>query len=755
MASSATSPYEVASFTGGITDDVFKQDNKFCKEMDNLLIGGDEKPLSRAGSIIEDSANPQLPSGIQRVGTLINYANSDKLFYQSGKKIYYRNPSAFTTLQGPSGNDVFSTGALTDMVSFTQWNRHLFVTNGSYPRPMKIYKDSSGVYNVRTSSQPALASSPAVLAGAVGTNNYLYAFHYFYEYTVTNQTFQDFGPTTIVSLENADEPAANPVGISSIPVISNGATDNWDTTNIKVYIYRSISGGTLLYKIGEVTNGTTTFTDTVPDDIAQTGLSLYTNDGTLDFDPAPQAKFVHVVNSTGYYGGIKEGSEEFLYKIRQSVPGNPSACPADFELDVEDIIQGVSSVKSLPIILCSRHIYRVENAFDVFGRGFMQGVRISDTAGCVSNLSIVQAENGLFWAGHDGFYYSDGYQVIKISDHLNDTYKTILSQMTQSTHIYGRYDEKERNIYWCIEQNSGNLDNDSMIVLDLKWGISNNCSFTTFSGNSFRPTSIEFFGGTLYRGDSRGYIFKHDAAYVTDPKVNTAAAVSLWSTETIIWTYESIDINFNGTFFRKLPTKVLVQAKNLGNTTIQLTAVNDSGKITRACKPIRIRTNFTWGDPNFVWGNPDCVWNSVGFIEQWRRLPAKGLRLSYMNLIITNGFAVIDSSDISGTATFSPSLNQATLDAAASSWGNDIVDYVIATEVDNYVKEYTVTVRNSATVLTVADPDNTFPIGSLKWVMRGFQKGESLGLLGYNIHWSDISQTQTTYESGDSGENAS
>ena len=56
--------------------------------------------------------------------------------------------------------------------------------------------------------------------------------------------------------------------------------------------------------------------------------------------------------------------------------------------------------------------------------------------------------------------------------------------------------------------------------------------------------------------------------------------------------------------------------------------------------------------------------------------------------------------------------------------------------------------------ITVADPENTLPNGSLKWVIRGKRKDEILNLLSYIIYWDNISQTQATYESGQSGDNA-
>ena len=204
---------------------------------------------------------------------------------------------------------------------------------------------------------------------------------------------------------------------------------------IRVFIFRTIDAGQTLYQIGSVTNGTTSFNDNVSDTTAQNGDVIYTADGTVDFDPPPQTKYVHVVNNIGYYLNIQDGAQVYPFRLRQSVPGDPDSCPIDFFVDLEDEGVGMSSVKSIPIAYCKKHIYRIENSFDQFGRGEMIPVRISDTVGCVSHNSIVQAENYVFWAGNDGFYASDGYQFIKLSDLFNDRYKKLLEEQGNSAWI--------------------------------------------------------------------------------------------------------------------------------------------------------------------------------------------------------------------------------------------------------------------------------------------------------------------------------
>lgn len=750
-------PMEIKDFSGGITEHIFDPETNTAEIMDNFLLESNNTPKTRPGSVVDvtTDADSRIPAGNQRIGDLINYNNNDTLLVRSAKKVYYRDPVAYATLQGPTGNDVFTTGGVASIASYTQWNGHLFITHDQFPRPMKIYKDSAGDLQVRTSGLPALANAPTVTAGAAGAQNFLYAFHYFYEYTVGLQTFQDAGPVVFVELVNSAAPNISPNSISNIPVLANGATDNYDTSNIKVKIFRTTNGGTDEWFLGEVTNGTTVFNDNFSDASIVDGELIYLADGSLDNDPPPLAKFVHVVNNVGYYAYIKEGSQEFAYDILQSVPFDPDSVPADFRDTVEDQITGFSSVQSIPIVFCRKYVYRIEGFFDQFGRGGMNHVRISDNAGCVSNLSVVQAEGGIFWAGNDGFYYSDGYKVMKISDGFNENYKVMLAETTDARRITGRFDEVNRQIRWAVQFDSSSDDNDGEFVLDLGFGVKSKSTFVTLSGgNSYRPSGIEFFNQLFYRADTRGYVFVHDEQYTTDPKVDTGAFVNTWATQPIIHHYKSVAFNFGSTFMRKIATKILLTCRNITNVSIQITAINDDGKIVRPLKEIRWRRNFVWGDPDFNWGDPNCVWNSEGLIEQWRRMAAKGLRFSYLQIDITNAYTIITNSDTLGTATFSPVPNTILLDTAATAdWPTDCVGYFISTEVDGYEMQFEIITRTNDTI-TVIDPSDLLPTGSLKWVISGYKKNEVLNMLAYNIHWASLSKTQNTYETGQDGGNA-
>jgi hypothetical protein len=755
MAASNAQPFEVNDFSKGITDDVYDQMPGSCEELENFLIGSDRRPRTRYGSELDNVLYPEIPTGV-RVGALINYANSDALIYHSLRKMFVRVDGEFVEIVGPDGNPVLSIGEEKDAPALAQWNRHIYATNDAFPTPTKLFKDGNGDFQARNAGLPALASDPVLSSTEVGETSYVYAFYYSDNYTVFDLDYESLGPTKLVKISDVKAPNESPISISDIPVLTNGVDGNLNTANIKVNIYRTENAGTFFRKVGEVTNGVTTFEDSTADvTLADTGIPLYTNDGTVDYDPPPLHKFNHVVNNTGYFAYIKDDNGVSPYRVRQSVPGIPDTAPIDFYCEVDDEIAGISSVRSNPIVFCRKYIYRIDQFFDQFGRGNMVPIRISDTAGCISHNSIVPCENGVFWWGNDGIYYTDGYQVNKVTDQLNDRYKDILKNTTQKNRITGKVFEKERLVIWAIQTNSSNLDNDKFLILDLKFGVSNSMTAVTWSGESFRPTALEIFNDEIYRGDTRGFIFRHKDNLSTDVKVNIYKAPADWVSETIIWRLRSIHYNFGGTFFRKIPSRVLLTAANAGNTTVQITAVNDDGRSIRPCKPIRIRDNFVWGDDEFVWRVSTFIWRGAGIIEQWRRFPAKSLRLSTLQLVITNGFSEITNSDTLGLGTFDTIDNKVTLSAPAT-WPLECEDYFIATEVDGYIKEYVINERISDTEISVLDPLNDFPAGSLKWELRGYKKGEQLLLLGFNIHWANVSATQEAFDSsaGATGKNA-
>jgi hypothetical protein len=757
-----TQPLEFKDFSGGMTDFYLGGPlNKF-ERGDNVLIvkhGDIGKLFTRPGSEIYNASYYQIPAGAQRIGTLKYFESV--LWYHSSRKFYYVD-SGWQTLQGPSGNDVFPTGVdTTTVVSLTTWNKHLLVTSSDLVQKVqKIYKDSGGTWRLRTAGMPALATSPTATpdsAGAVALS-YLYRFLYKYTYTVGTVTHVDRGPTTEVTATDAagsEIAVGTPCAVASIPVLANGTTHNYDTASasLKVEIYRTTNNGQNFFFVGEVSNGTTTYSDTTTDATLLTREPLYTEGGVPENNEPPYCKLVHAVDTRTFYANVKVGSEVLGNRVYQSIPDDADSVPSDFFVELDDDVAGLSSVQSNPVALClNGSIYRIDGALDEAGGGFLIPQKISSTAGCISSAGVVQTLEGIFWPGIDGFYFSDGFDVIRISTGIRKTYQEFISTAAQKRRIVGVYDKKEKRVYWTVQWTSGATECDAVFVLDLNFGVSDDMPFTTWSGTSFAPTALEFIGENLIRADKRGYTFIHRDTLYVDPKVDTGVVPSSWVSETIIYDYYSVATDFGSSYARKWVSNVSVVCKNETNLALQIYSINDDGRRTGALKPIRFRGNVTWGDPDVYWGDPDLIWNYQGLVDETRRMPAMSLRCEYKQLRFTNAKVAIINSDLLGTATVSNAANTATLDDTATyDWPTGAVDYVLAFATDDYTKEYTVTARTND-ALTFADADNTAPIGSVAWVLRGYPKGEVLHLLSYTVEYAIFGQTQSTFKNAGTGE---
>ncbi len=605
----------------------------------------------------------------------------------------------------------------------------------------------------------AAIAAPIVTAGAVGTGSYIYAFLYYYTYSVEGVTFEDFGPTTQVSLSLAAAPDSSTVAITGIPVLANGVTDNYDTSNVKVKIYRTENNQTVLKFIGEVTNGTTIYNDSASDASITDNVVIYTTGNVLDNDTPPPAKFVHVNDDIAWYGYVTEDGVAVPNKIRQSIKGDIDSCPQDFFDVFPEDIYGINSFQGTVIVFCENSIYRLAGFFDEQGNnGITHPLKISDTVGCVSNDSIVQTDIGLFFAAKQGFYYCDGYKVQKISRHLDKiTYPKLVLTAAQARKIYGSFDKKENRVWYGVQLQDASNDNDTCFILDVNWGVSEECSFTSASnGDDFAPTALMFKDGELYRGDTRGYIFLHNDEFVTDPRIDTTSNAEDWATKTIIHDYKSCAFNFGTSFVRKFVPKMLLTLANETNIAVQINSNNDDGRSTAALREIRYNSNIVWGDPYISWGDSSIIWNQLGLIEEKRMFPARNLRCNYKQIQITNSYTIVKNSDLLGLVTVDSSLNTVTLVTASSIWPTDSVDYFISFENDNYTRQFLITNRNSDTVLTFLDATSHSPAnGNYKWLLKGYRKGEVLHMLSYVIHYDMLSDTQKSFHSPtDTGANA-
>lgn len=656
--------------------------------------------------------------------------------YHDGQEGSDHSLSVWGGVPGVTAPSVFSS-ALNDMK--TKYNAH----------------DNDASAHGTTGAHQVTASTTSGFTTAYDSivASYIYGFAYKYEYTVGSETFTDIGPVTQIPVDSY-WPEISSNAISSIPVITNSTTGNYDTSVITVEIYRTKRNGTVLYKVGSVTNGTTTYTDSKADAELDDDEIIYTNGGVLDNDPPPVAKYIHIVNNKGYYGNVTEGSEAKPNRIRQSIENDIDSCPTTLYVNLPEENAGISSHRGVPIAFTNSGTYRLEGYFDELGNGSIQAVAISEGIGCIAPYSPVQTDQGVIFAGNDGFYITNGYQLSPISKSLSTTYSSITSTAAKRANITGALKRDENRVYWCVQLSDASSDNDSFLILDLDKGISEESSFTTASnGTSFAPTSVCVFNNQLIRADTRGYIFKHDSSYKSDPKVDTGTAGTNWAKKAVRWNYLSPHFDFGSLILRKWITKIIAKFKNVGDLSVQINSNNDMGRNVKELAPIRFRGMTTYGDAATILNDSTISSDTRGTIEEKRRFPAGQLRCSNKQVQITKAYVVIENSDEKGLVTVDATAKTATLVSSGTyDFVDDAVDYKISFEDDSYDTEFTITVR-TADVVTFSDAGNLCPVnGNYKWVIKGYPKEESVEILSYSIPFDLVGQTQSD-ASGESGAN--
>jgi hypothetical protein len=564
------------------------------------------------------------------------------------------------------------------------------------------------------------------------------------------------------------------ISISNLPILTNDSVTNYATSNIDVQIYRTIDSGNTYYLVDEVDNGTTTYTDSVADTISAPGLDsldtrelLYTTGGVAPNTQPPNSKFLHIMQGTAYYGAVTDGNQYFGNRILQSIPGTIEGAPSTFFDDLEDDLTGISSVRNNLIALCKHSVYRINGGFTKKSTGTLTHEKISDTLGCISSQSIVQTEVGVFFAGTDGFYYTDGFQLIKVSIDLDISYASLTQTDSQAERISGSYDRRTRRIIWTAQRNPSDVDCDVAYVYYLNYGIKPSGTYTTFDNTThFRPSAIIFFNNQMIRGDMRGLIFKHDSIYRTDPKVpsDVTTSYATWGFVYIPFDYVSCALDFGTMYDGQWVTKIHLLGKNSGNVGVQIHSIadntsNDLNK--KPLAPMQYNDNLRWGDARLNWGDTDVIWEYDGKFDFWRRFTSKTLRSQLKQVQFTSAFVGVYRYDDY------PAFSYASVDSVAKTatiatptgytdivWPLDVVDMYIAFAGDGYTDEFQITAVASD-VITFSDASNlSVTSTNQEWVIRGYQKEVGFSPLSYSIEYANFGKRGRRYQGEESrGEN--
>jgi hypothetical protein len=483
----------IKTFDGGLQDNGAGAPLNQYKVAQNFRLTEDSKLETNYGTVLDDSNSaryrtPTDANSVRRISTLIpaHYGalKTKVLFKQIGQRLYYNNGTANTNLQF-SATDAFSASGVDadTRFSFGTFLEQYFVAHSEVnQRPIFFFNGGAGTVamgssaaTLRTAGLPYKSGAVTYNGEAASGSSYLYAYCYKYTYSVNGRTFVIRSrPYYDTTARTASTPATT-LTVTNLQY-TNGTDEKYDTANAAFVIeaYRTANNGSVFYYVGECANTATTITVS----FSTSNITLYTTGGVTENWRPPTCKFVHATTSVAYYAHgydlNSNDTDNTLYKNRlwQSKPGQPHSVPQEFYCDVEEDITGISSVKSIPIVFTDNYIYRVDGALDSFGRGSLIAKRISEATGCVNHNSIVQTVDGVYFAGKDGFYFTDGFNVTELSRKFRSRYSGLVGTETKNSLIYGAYNPIFKEVHWTCKygENEGTAEANCMFTFNTERG---------------------------------------------------------------------------------------------------------------------------------------------------------------------------------------------------------------------------------------------------------------------------------------------
>lgn len=702
----------------GMTDYIFNGDPGYAEIAENILINPDGSLETRYGS--RPALNVKHNSRIDQI-----FQVDDDIITTSEGKLFINGVEE----KGPSDNDAFFNGTSETRVSWTKQGGEYFLTADNYSLPIKLYRDNFNILQLRSAGLPVPSQGVSGTASNDDGKSYLYAVVFKYEFINESLTKIDLSTPIFSSISNASNfnLTSRSISLTSIPTLSNGSTGNWDTTNIKVVIYRTPStSASTFYQVAELNNGVTTFNDTTTDSDLIENERLYTSFGLVPNNIAPRAKYIFECNNAIYYLNVQEDGEIRSNMGLQSIPNDGDSVPGDFFFETEGAQTGGGSAKGYPVIFTEDKTYRLDGLLLEDGSGSIAPSTVSDTVGCISHNSIVKTNQGLYFAAKDGFYITDGYNVKKISINIDKTYRTI-SEYPQF--ISGIYCDKEKRVRWTVS--SKGQKGDEIYVYDEYIN-----EFVKETGDEYFSPSALFYNDELFRGTEDGYLFVHRDKYLDDSKAAPPSLPDTWGTTPIIYRWKTVAMDMGYPSINKWFNKINITGAPPTELDLSILSYSDKNNTVKELYPTYFRPEIVWGDPDLEWGDSSILWNVIKTMNKSRRFKRGGLRSKRRQIELTNAHSILQKSDSDTasyvqviTATKTISMNS----PATHHYRNDYSgDYIIVNG-----NSYEI-VSNTSDTAIVNDPSNTLTDGIYPYSISGFGKAQRMHISSLTIEYKGL-----------------
>lgn len=731
---------ELKDFSGGITDFIYNDDITTSQILDNLSITKDKGVEGRFGTRVILNYNLKPATAIALPQEIIEFHKQQFIIY--GGEILRYNNGTWEKILGPNPTSKpLSQATINSAYSYYLFNKHLVLTDDSGSKSIKIFKNEFGNFNLLTCGLPKLATDPTITPLANNGKTYIYTFVYYNEYKVDQDLFVDVSATRLVQVLNASSFATVGNQITNIPVITNTTNTQYNTSTIKVKIYRTVDAGKTSYLVGTISNGVTTFTDTKKDVDLILGEVIYTDGGIADNDEPPVANHIETCNSCGYYANIPN----YPYRLLQSQVGDFDSVPAVNYTDFDDEILALSSYQSNVVVFTENQLWRVEGVINVDGSGDIRKVSIDEKVTYVGGAT--KADGGIYFAGHDSFYFTDGYVCKKIPSQDKNIPERYKEFVAQEAAISVAFDKYKQRIYWAVK----NAPTSYMIyVYDMSFN-----ALTTWSGidGSFSTISLlSTKSGEIFRGDISGHVFKFDERLYDDPIIDLTKPYAQWSNYPVIYRWKHIAFDFGASDINKWVNRVTLSGNGQTNLDLQINSYDDSSIKPKALAPISFKSGLIWGDEMWVWGDENDVWELEQRFSQTRHTRSGKIRCKRKQLEVTNAIVKISESFDTlpnSRVTVNAALKTATvIDPSLVYMPSDSIGDTI------YINEIPFEISDSGTnFFKVKDPNSDLVDGVFSWRIEGISQKQRLHLSSV-IFTYDLLDDRGGYLSTKGGENA-
>ena len=714
-----TQTFSIMDFSKGVSDYIFRVNPSFAEKMVNFQVQPDQSIIVRNGSDLFDQTKPRWIDG--RISKMKKIGN--EFLCLGGQNTFIKNKE----LLGPTDNKLFFSGSNDTRFSIEKLGNNFFISNTERDLPLKLYIDQNSILRAVTAGLPLIpfAGQSAPQVTGSGSTVYTYAVTLSREYESNGRTYKDVSSPYIFNGTNlTDLDAGGSNQVVNLPVITNTAPLNYDTANIKIEIFRSTkSSGSVLYKVGEVSNGTASFQDSTTDTDAINNLVLYTSRGIKPNGTPPKAKYLVESNSCVFYLNTADNPQRGY----QSIQHDGDSVPSDYFFNIDSDITGGGSVNDKLVVMSKTKTFRIDGLLDEFNNGSLIPENISEEVGCIANDSVVQTQEGIYYFSLDGVYFTDAYRTTKISDQLDKTYRKIIERPEA---IQGAYDRYNKRVYWTYADTED--DADSILIFNER----SKAFYHLNGGQSFAPSSI-LFDDDLVRADKRGYIFKHNRDLYTDLEVNLNAPVSEWRRIAIEYLYKTVAWDLGRADSFKWITQLGISGQPDTNVDMQINSSNEGRQEYLELTPTDFRPEFVWGDETFEWGDEEFTWDSVEFFNYNLKFPASGLRAKHRQLELKNAIVEIKKSteNTDSYLAINATTKTATTQTAQYLFGaeNSYDGYILEINDQEYLIKH-----STETTLLLDDENNSLQTGTYPYIIKGFIKGQRPHIHEMKIYYNNL-----------------